>query len=161
MNRTVLGALVVLGVSAPVAFVPAQGSGIGRSVAFEGPSSVPAPPEGSSPALQVDTIVVRIVADADSVIAVPGSVTVRRGQVVAWACELGEWTVKFKSGQPFGDAAVGDGIRGNRGQGNGRAVRENAEYGSYKYDIMVRIQGERTLTADPEVVVGPGDGPGM
>lgn len=161
MNRIVLGALVALGVSVPVAFVPAQGSGVAGSVPSEGTSSVPAPPEGTFPAHQVDTIVVQIVADADSVIAVPGSVTVKRGQVVTWACELGEWTVKFRSGQPFGDAAVGEGIRGNRGQRNGRAVRESAEYGSYKYDIMVRIQGERTLTADPEVVVGPGDGPGM
>jgi len=117
--------------------------------------------DANAPALQSDTIVIQIVADADSVIAVPNSVTVRRGQVVTWACELGEWTVRFKSGQPFGDAAVGDGIKGNRGQRNGQAVRGNSEYGRYKYDIMVRIQGGQNLRADPEVVVGPGDGPGM
>ncbi|MGW8265466.1 MAG: hypothetical protein ACWGSQ_03810 [Longimicrobiales bacterium] len=160
MSRIVLGALVALGVLIPVSFFPAQGSGIDGSVPPGGMNPAPALTEGDSPLLQVDTIVVQIVADADSVIAVPSSVTVRRGQVVTWACELGEWTVKFKSGQPFGDAAVGEGIKGNRGQRNGQAVRADAEYGSYKYDIMVRIQGGRNLTADPEVVVGPGDGPG-
>ena len=156
MKRIVLAGLVAVGVFIPVTFVPAQGLGAGRAGLAVPPGSA----AEVGPAVQADTIVIQIVADADSVIAVPASVTVRRGQVVTWACELGEWTVKFKSGQPFGDAAVGEGIKGNQGQRRGQSVRENAEYGSYKYDIMVRIQGGRNLTADPEVVVGPGDGPG-
>ena len=159
MKRIVLAGLVAVGVFIPVTFVPAQGPGAGRTVS-KGLAIPPGSAEDVGPALQADTIVIQIVADADSVIAVPASVTVRRGQVVTWASDLGEWTVKFKSGQPFGEAAVGEGIKGNQGQRRGQAVRENAEYGSYKYDIMVRIQGGRNLTADPEVVVGPGDGPG-
>jgi hypothetical protein len=160
MKSFVLGALVVLGVFFPVTFLPAQGPAAHRPVLADLDAALPSN-DANAPALQSDTIVIQIVADADSVIAVPSSVTVRRGQVVTWACELGEWTVRFKSGQPFGDAAVGDGIKGNRGQRNGQAVRGNSEYGRYKYDIMVRIQGGQNLRADPEVVVGPGDGPGM
>ena len=76
---------------------------------------------------------------------------------MTWACELGEWTVKFKSGQPFGDQAVGEGIKGNRGQRKGQAVRGNAEAGTYKYDIMVQIRGGRNLRADPEIVINPGE----
>jgi len=160
MKSFVLGALVLWGVSFPVTFVPPQGPASHRPTPGDLDAAFPSF-EANAPALQNDTIVIQIVADADSVIAVPSTVTVRRGQVVTWACELGEWTVKFKSGQPFGDAAVGNGIKGNRGQRNGQAVRGDAEYGSYKYDIMVRVQGGRNLTADPEVVVGPGDGPGL
>lgn len=159
MKKIVLAALAVLGVFLPVSFVPAQGPGGHR----QGPGASAETADSPAPvalAPQADTIVIQIVADADSVIAVPSSVTVRRGQVVTWTCELGEWTVKFKSGQPFGDAAVGEGIKGNRGRRNGEAVRGNAEYGSYKYDIMVQVEGGRNLRADPEIVVGPGDGPG-
>jgi hypothetical protein len=106
----------------------------------------------------MDTVVIRIVADADSVAAVPATVTVRPGQVVTWSCDLGDWTVKFRSGQPFGDTAVGEGIRGNRGRGRGQAVRANAEAGRYKYDIMVRVEGGPPLRADPEIIVDPGEG---
>ena len=76
--------------------------------------------------------------------------------MVTWNCELGDWTVKFKNGQPFGDRAVGEGIKGNRGQRNGQSVRNAAAEGRYKYDIMVQIQGGRNLMADPEIVIGPG-----
>ncbi len=142
MKRITVTALVGLGLLVPVTFIPAQGSDA------DGPRPDPM-------VQQVDTIVIQIVADADSVVAVPNSVTVKRGQVVTWACELGDWTVKFKSGQPFGDQAVGDGIKANRGQRRGQAVRGNAAYGAYKYDIMVQIQGGRNLRADPEIVVEP------
>lgn len=107
-----------------------------------------------------DTVWVEIVPDADSVRAIPDPIVVEPGQVVSWTTDLGEWTVTFKSGIPFGEAAVGDGIRGNRGQRRGQAVRSDAAPGRYKYDIMVRVQGGRNLRADPEVVIGPGDGPG-
>ena len=110
----------------------------------------------ASEAQQVDTIVIQIVADADSVVAVPNVVTVSRGQVVTWTTDLGEWTVFFQSDQPFGEAAVGQGLRGGQGQRNGRAVRNEAAEGRYKYDILVRVQGGRNLRADPEIVIGPG-----
>jgi len=159
MKQIVLAVLVVAGVFVPVTFLPAKVSRV-EQPAQAWAETTPATLAETAPEIQIDTIVIQIVADADSVIAVPNSVTVGRGQVVTWVCELGEWTVKFKSGRPFGDAAVGDGIKGNRGQRRGQAVRPDAEAGRYKYDIMVRIQGGRNLTADPEIVVGPGDGPG-
>ena len=156
MKLFVLGALIAVGVFIPVTFVPAQGPG------DHGPSLVSGEvgPTPTTPNQQVDTIWIQIVADADSVVAVPNSVTVRRGQVVTWTSDLGEWTVKFKSGQPFGDAAVGEGIKGNQGQRTGQAVRASAEPGRYKYDIMVQVRGGPNLRADPEVVIEPGDGPG-
>ncbi len=115
MKRTFFGALVALGILFPLTFAPAQNR------------DLPAPADLGR---QADTIVIQIVADADSVVAVPNSVTVTRGQVVTWACELGDWTVNFKSGQPFGDQAVGDGIRGNQGQRRGQAVRNDAAAGT-------------------------------
>jgi hypothetical protein len=102
---------------------------------------------------QADTVVIQIVADADSVIAVPGSVTVAPGQVVTWATDLGDWMVRFGSAQPFGNLATQEGIRGARGQRRGQAVRNEAAEGSYKYDIMVVVQGGQNLRADPEIVV--------
>ena len=140
MKRTFFGALVALGILFPLTFAPAQNR------------DLPAPADLSQ---QADTIIIQIVADADSVVAVPNSVTVSRGQVVTWACELGDWRVNFKSGQPFGDQAVGDGIRGNQGQRQGQAVRNNAAAGSYKYDIMVQVRGGPNLRADPEIVINP------
>ena len=65
--------------------------------------------------------------------------------------------VFFKSAQPFGQQAVGQGIRGGQGQRNGQAVRNQAAAGRYKYDILVRVQGGRNLRADPEVVITPGE----
>ena len=102
---------------------------------------------------QADTVVIQIVADADSVVAVPASVTVAPGQVVTWATDLGDWMVRFGSGQPFGDLATQEGIRGARGQRRGQAVRNEAAEGSYKYDILVVVQGGQNLRADPEIVV--------
>jgi plastocyanin len=160
MKRSFLGTLVVLGVLAPVTFVPAQRPGADDP----SPAEVKATPEyARGEALrpqEQDTVFIQIVADADSVAAKPASVTVRPGQVVVWQSDLGDWRVNFKSMQPFGEGAVSDGIRGERGQRNGKAVRAGAQAGRYKYDIMVRIQGGPPLTADPEVVVDPGDGPG-
>lgn len=153
MKKIVLGSLVGLGLLFPLTFVPAQGN--------DRPAT---PPEASqeftaaSEAQQADTIVIQIVADADSVVAVPNVVTVSRGQVVTWETDLGEWTVFFQSDQPFGEAAVGAGIRGGQGQRNGRAVQAEAAEGRYKYDILVRVQGGRNLRADPEIVIGPGGG---
>jgi len=144
MKTLALSALVILGVLFPVTFIPAQGNG---------PNDLG--PENEFPAQQADTIVIQLVADADSVIAVPNSVTVNRGQVVTWASELGDWTVFFRSGQPFGDQAVGEGIRGGRGQRNGQAVRNEAETGAYKYDILICVQGGQNLRRDPEVVIAP------
>jgi len=140
MKRIFFGALVALGILFPLTFAPAQDRGL---------------PASADLGLPQDTIIIQIVADADSVVAVPNSVTVSRGQVVTWACELGEWRVNFKSGQPFGDQAVGDGIRGNQGQISGQAVRNNAAAGTYKYDIMVQVRGGPPLRADPEIVINP------
>jgi plastocyanin len=148
MKTTFFTALVVLGILFPVTIVPAQG----RDQAL---------PASGHEAMtrQMDTVFIQIVADADSVVAVPNSVTVSRGQVVTWECDLGEWTVFFRSDQPFGESAVGDGIRGGQGQRSGRAVREQAADGRYKYDILVRVQGGRNLRADPEVIIEPPESP--
>lgn len=159
MKPFVMGALVVVSVLISATFLPAQNPK-GQRVPGLLEGAVPFFKETPARIQVPDTIRIRIVADADSVVAEPSTVTVLPGQVVTWICDLGEWTVKFKDGQPFGEAAVGEGIKGNRGQRNGQAVRGNAEPGRYKYDILVRIQGGRTLMADPEVVVGPGDGGG-
>ena len=159
MKPFVMGALVVVPALISTTFLPAQ-SPTGQEVPGLFEEVAPFSPEAPARIQVPDTIRIRIVADADSVVAEPNSVTVLPGQVVTWICDLGEWTVRFKDGQPFGEAAVGEGIRGNRGQRRGQAVRRNAEPGSYKYDIMVRVQGGANLTADPEVVVGPGDGGG-
>lgn len=109
---------------------------------------------------ELPTIEIEILRDGESIRAEPDSVYALPGQMVTWNCEFGEWMVFFKDGQPFGEAAVGEGIRGGQGQRSGQAVRTNAAHGEYKYDIMVRIPGEGTIRIDPEVVVGPGDGPG-
>jgi hypothetical protein len=146
MKRFTLGALASLGILVPLGFLPALGS-------------VPVGDATEVTAQQADTVVIQIVADADSVVAVPNSVTVSRGQVVTWNCELGDWTVIFGSAQPFGEQAVGEGIRGNRGQRRGQAVRSDAAEGRYKYDILVRVQGERNLRADPEIVIAPAGRP--
>ena len=69
MKKVVLAALVVLGTLFPVTFVPAQGNG---TSSFR-PNTEPMVQE-------VDTIVIQIVADADSVVAVPNTVTVSPGQ---------------------------------------------------------------------------------
>ena len=159
MKPFVMGALVLVSVLISATFLPAQNP-TGQKVPGLVEGVVPFSPETPARIQVPDTIRIRIVADADSVVAEPSTVTVLPGQVVTWICDLGEWTVRFKDGQPFGEAAVGDGIRGNQGQRRGQAVRRNAEPGSYKYDIMVRVQGGPNLTADPEVVVGPGDGGG-
>ncbi len=106
---------------------------------------------------QESTITIQIVADADSVIAVPAVVTVRPGQRVEWVCDLGEWEVKFKNGEPFGEGSVRDGIKGGRGNKHGRNVRAQARGGRYKYDIKVKVRGGRNLKADPEIVVSPGE----
>jgi plastocyanin len=155
MRFPVLGVLSVLGVPFLLSFTPQRPPEGPPSPARVSASGIPGP---GLPAQTVDTVVIRIVADADSVVADPASVTVRPGQVVTWTCELGDWTVRFRSGQPFGDAAVGDGIRGNRGRPSGQAVRGNAEAGRYKYDIMVRVQGGQNLRADPEIIIDPGEG---
>jgi hypothetical protein len=146
MKRVTLFAILALVILIPFTLTGAQESDPGGTERLAPPSTPQEP----------DTIYIEIVADADSVIAVPSVVTVQRGQVVTWISELGEWTVKFKSSQPFGDRAVGEGIRGNRGQRRGQAVRQNAAEGRYKYDIMVRLQGGQNLRADPEIVIGPG-----
>lgn len=160
MKPFVLVIVILISLLGVAALVPAPSPVDAQLTALSGgPGGAEA--ESPSPAMQADTIRIRIIADADSVIAVPNSVTVRPGQVVTWICDLGEWTVKFKNGQPFGEAAVGEGIKGNRGQRRGQAVRGNARAGAYKYDIMVRVQGGRNLMADPEIVVGPGDGGGL
>lgn len=140
MKRFVLATAVLLGVLIPVTFVPAQRSDT---------------PEPS--AQELPTITIRIVADADSVIAVPSSVTVKPGQMVEWICELGEWEVKFKSGEPFGEDARNNGIKGRKGSKTGKNVRGQAHRGNYKYDIKVKLQGGRNLTADPEIVVEAGE----
>jgi len=145
----------VLGILSLLSFTPRQAP---TAVASPGIASNAATLGHEPDAQAADTVVIRIVADADSVMADPASVTVRRGQVVTWTCDLGDWTVKFNSGQPFGDAAVGDGIKGNRGRRFGQAVRANAEAGRYKYDIMVQIPGGRNLQADPEIIIDPGEG---
>jgi plastocyanin len=144
MKTTFFSALVVLGIMFPVTIVPAQGDD----------PVIPAPEHEKVPQ-QIDTVFIQIVADADSVVAVPNSVTVSPGQVVTWECELGDWTVFFRSDQPFGGSAVGEGIRGGQGQRSGQAVRGQAAPGRYKYDILVRVQGGRNLRADPEVVIEP------
>ncbi|MBT8397898.1 MAG: hypothetical protein HKO65_05600 [Gemmatimonadetes bacterium] len=151
MKTIALTALVALGILFPVTFVPAQGNDSSQPEALSTPE-----PASEVSVAQADTIVIQIIADADSVIAVPSVVEVSPGEVVTWECELGEWMVFFRSAQPFGEIAVGQGIRGGQGQRNGQAVRNEAAEGSYKYDIMVRIQGGRNLRADPEIVVGPG-----
>ena len=69
MKRFFLAVLVGLGILFPVTFVPAQGNGTPEVV-----------PEFDSMPQQMDTILVEIIADADSVIAVPTSVTVSRVQ---------------------------------------------------------------------------------
>ena len=143
MKSFVLGALVILGVLSPLTSIPAQGPG----ASFGG-------------SLQVaDTVLVRIEIEGDSVRAVPDVVTVRRGQRVEWVTEIGDWTVRFTGPNPFPPAAAETGISGARGQRRGQAVRNDAAEGRYKYMIMVR-DGERMRVRDPEVVVGPGDGPG-
>lgn len=157
MKRLALGGMVALSILSLPGFMPSRA-----------PTGVPSPRVGIAdatplpgygPAIQaMDTVVIQIVADADSVAAVPATVRVRPGQVVTWSCELGDWTVLFRSGQPFGDAAVGEGIRGNRGQGSSRAVRPDAAAGRYKYDILVQVQGGPPLRADPEIIVDPGEG---
>ncbi len=148
MKTTFLTALVLLGILFPVTIVPAQGK-----------DPVSPTPVNEAVPQQVDTVFIQIVADADSVVAVPNSVTVSRGQVVTWECELGDWTVFFQSDQPFGESAVGEGIRGGQNQRNGRAVRPEAAEGTYKYDILVRVQGGRNLRADPEVIIEPPETP--
>jgi hypothetical protein len=160
MKPFVLVALVLASLLTVVTLLPAQNPVDAGAPAFAGP--IPPVGDGSpSPVVQADTIRIRIIADADSVIADPNSVTVRPGQVVTWICDLGDWTVRFQDAQPFGEGAVSQGISGNRGQGRGQAVRANARQDRYKYDIMVRVQGGPPLTADPEIVVGPeGDGGG-
>jgi plastocyanin len=143
MKSLILGTLVFLGVLAPLTFTPAQGPG--------------APSEGS---FQVaDSVLVRIEIEGDSVRAVPDVVTVRPGQRVEWVTDIGEWTVRFTGPNPFPSVAAETGIQGARGQRNGEVIRNNAAEGRYKYMIMVR-DGERMRVRDPEVVVGPGDGPG-
>ena len=143
MRSFILGTLVFLGILAPLAFTPAQdrgaSSGGSRQVA--------------------DSVVVRIEIEGDSVRAVPDVVTVRRGQRVEWVTDIGDWTVRFAGPNPFPPVAAEAGIRGARGQRNGEVVRADAPDGRYKYMIMVR-DGERMRVRDPEVVVGPGDGPG-
>ncbi len=143
MTKFALAALVALGALFNFSFGPGKDGDSARPFQAEAPAS-----------MQIDTILIEIVADADSVIAVPSVVEVEPGQVVTWNSELGEWTVFFQSAQPFGEGAVGQGIRGGRGQRNGQAVRNEAAEGRYKYDILVRIQGGGTLRADPEIVVG-------
>jgi len=120
------------------------------------PPPAPVPGQPGADLQQADTIVIQIVADADSVVAVPNSVMVAPGQVVTWQTDLGDWMVRFRSAQPFGEQAVGDGIRGNRGQRRGQAVRNEAADGAYKYDILVVVQGGGNLRADPEIVVKRG-----
>jgi plastocyanin len=160
MRRSFLGTLVILGVLAPVTFVPAQRQGAEDSSQPDLRDTAEYPRGHTLRPQEQDTVFIRIVADADSVAADPASVTVRPGQVVVWESDLGDWRVNFKSAQPFGEGAVSDGIRGNRGQRRGQAVRAEAQAGRYKYDIMVRVQGGPPLTADPEVVVDPEGGPG-
>jgi plastocyanin len=159
MKQIHLGTLVILAALGGLSVLPARASLRGVGSAAEGPAN-PSLSTASTRSQVPDTVVIQIVADADSVVAVPGSVTVRRGQVVTWACDLGNWTVQFRSGQPFGDAAVSEGIRGTRGARFGQAVRADAQAGRYKYDILVRVEGGPPLRADPEIVIGPGDGPG-
>ncbi len=148
MKQLVLIALVALGILFPVTIVPGRGD-----------TPVAAGSEPSFEPQQVDTVVIQIVADADSVVAVPGSVTVAPGQVVTWNSDLGDWMVRFRSDRPFGPQAANDGIRGGRGQGRSQAVRNDAPDGRYKYDIMVQIQGGSNLRADPEIVVEGGNEP--
>ena len=157
MKRPALGGMAALALLPLLSFTPPQAP---MDVGLPGVGIAPTSPlPGEQPSAQAtDTVVIRIVADADSVAAVPDAVTVRPGQVVTWICDLGDWTVKFRSSQPFGDAAVGEGIRGNRGRGRGQAVRANAEAGRYKYDIMVQVEGGPPLRADPEIIVDPGEG---
>ena len=123
----------------------------GDGVAGPEPASIPLQS-------QADTVFIQIVPDADSVVAMPSSVTVAPGQVVTWTTELGEWRVNFRSPQPFGESAVSQGIGAGRGERGGRAVRAEAANGSYKYDILVIRQGAPNLRADPEIVVRRGGG---
>ncbi len=160
MKPFVLVALVLAALLTAVTLLPAQNPVDAPAPAYAGTlQGVAADPP--SLVVQDDTIRIRIIADADSVIADPSSVRVLPGQVVTWICDLGDWTVRFHDGQPFGEVAVSQGIQGNRGQRRGQAVNANARHDSYKYDIMVRIPGQPPLRADPEIVVGPeGDGGG-
>ena len=146
MKKIVFVALLALGAYSALALTPARSDGA-TSLGLKAHAG----------AQQGDTIFIEIVADADSVVAVPNVVNASPGQVVTWTTELGEWTVFFQSAQPFGQQAVGQGIRGGRGQRNGQAVRNEATPGRYKYDILVQVQGGRNLRADPEVVITPGD----
>jgi hypothetical protein len=77
-------------------------------------------------------------------------VNARRGDFVEWNCDQGPWSVHFIDRTPSNQ----DGQRGPRGGPRRLPIRQNAEFGSYKYFVAVAI-GDGVFTDDPEVVVGP------
>jgi hypothetical protein len=113
--------------------------------------------EGPEMERQRTPVHVSIVESADSVGASPASVTVTRGQRVEWSSDLGDWEVLFSSDEPFGPGENRR-IFGRQGQAKGNAIQSSARFGTYKYDIQVTLPDGTVLTADPEIVVEPGEG---
>ena len=87
MKRPALGGMAALAILPLLGFTPPRAPmGVVPSGVGIAPTSLP--PGNHPPAQTMDTVVIRIVADADSVAAVPATVTVRPGQVVTWSCDL-------------------------------------------------------------------------
>ncbi|MFQ5689508.1 MAG: hypothetical protein ACE5HQ_04460 [Gemmatimonadota bacterium] len=109
---------------------------------------------------QQQTVVITIGIDANGdVTASPDRVTVQRDQAVEWAADtlsaVKDFTVRFQSATPFGNAAARAGIRGRRkAKGRGRVTRRARVGWTYKYTIGV-WDGQNVRVVDPEIIIGP------
>jgi plastocyanin len=77
-------------------------------------------------------------------------VNAKRGDHIEWNCDQGSWSVHFIDRTPSNQNSQ----RGPRGGPRRLPIRQNAEFGSYKYFVAVAI-GDDVFTDDPEVVIGP------
>ena len=79
-------------------------------------------------------------------------IKVRRGEIVVWQSDHGNYAVLFKSKTPFAEVAY----HGHRGMPSNEA-RVIGVNGSYDYAVTVVPDGAQPITDDPVIIVNDGD----
>lgn len=73
---------------------------------------------------------------------------VKRGDVIRWRCDHGNFSVLFKKDSPF--SAIG--LHGRRGQSTEDAL-VTGDAGHYHYAVSILHEDGRAVIDDPEIIV--------
>jgi hypothetical protein len=74
---------------------------------------------------------------------------VKRGDVVRWSCDHGNFSVLFKKESPFSHV----GLHGRKGENTNDAI-VTGDANRYEYAVSVAHHDGRMLVDDPEIIVG-------